>query len=161
MAMTHHDPEKLNQVLIWIGVANQLTTTRFNQLMAESNLPLPQFSLLNHFSRDPTAHYTITQLVSAFQANQPAITKTVQHLIRKEYLAVEVSQEDKRIKYHSITKAGLAAHQQAIAQIIPDAQLMFAEWEGEEIEALHQSLFRLKNWLDDHRDVIADVNLEE
>jgi DNA-binding MarR family transcriptional regulator len=161
MAMTHHDPEKLNQVLIWIGVANQLTTTRFNQLMAESNLPLPQFSLLNHFSRDPTAHYTITQLVSAFQANQPAITKTVQHLIRKEYLAVEVSQEDKRIKYHSITKAGLAAHQQAIAQIIPDAQLMFAEWRPEEIEALHQSLFRLKNWLDDHRDVIADVNLEE
>jgi DNA-binding MarR family transcriptional regulator len=161
MAMTHHDPEKLNQVLIWIGVANQLTTTRFNQLMAESNLPLPQFSLLNHFSRDPTTHYTITQLVSAFQANQPAITKTVQHLIRKEYLAVEVSQEDKRIKYHSITKAGLAAHQQAIAQIIPDAQLMFAEWEGEEIEALHQSLFRLKNWLDDHRDVIADVNQEE
>jgi DNA-binding MarR family transcriptional regulator len=161
MAMTHHDPEKLNQVLIWIGVANQLTTTRFNQLMAESNLPLPQFSLLNHFSRDPTAHYTITQLVSAFQANQPAITKTVQHLIRKEYLAVEVSQEDKRIKYHSITKAGLAAHQQAIAQIIPDAQLMFAEWRPEEIEALHQSLFRLKNWLDDHRDVIADVNQEE
>jgi hypothetical protein len=132
MAMTHHDPEKLKQVLTWIGVANQLTTTRFNQLMAESNLPLPQFSMLNHFSRDPKAHYTITQLVSAFQANQPAITKT-----------------------------GLAAHQQAIAQIIPDAQLMFATWRPEEIEALHQSLFRLKNWLDDHRDAVADVNLEE
>jgi DNA-binding MarR family transcriptional regulator len=153
MAMTHHDPEKLQQVLIWIGVANQLTTTRFNQLMAERNLPLPQFSMLNHFSRDPKQQYTITQLASAFQANQPAITKTVQHLIQKGYLNVQVSQEDKRIKYHSITKSGLAAHKQAIAQILPDAQLIFAEWSAAEIEALHQSLFRLKNWLDDHRDV--------
>jgi DNA-binding MarR family transcriptional regulator len=156
MAMTHHDPEKLQQVLIWIGVANQLTTTRFNQLMAARNLPLPQFSMLNHFSRDPKQQYTITQLASAFQANQPAITKTVQHLIQKGYLNVQVSQEDKRIKYHSITKSGLAAHKQAIAQILPDAQLIFAEWSAAEIEALHQSLFRLKNWLDDHRDVTCD-----
>jgi DNA-binding MarR family transcriptional regulator len=153
MAMTHHDPEKLQQVLIWIGVANQLTTTRFNQLMAARNLPLPQFSMLNHFSRDPKQQYTITQLASAFQANQPAITKTVQHLIQKGYLNVQVSQEDKRIKYHSISKSGLAAHKQAIAQILPDAQLIFAEWSAAEIEALHQSLFRLKNWLDDHRDI--------
>jgi DNA-binding MarR family transcriptional regulator len=161
MAMIHHDPEKLKQVLTWIGVANQLTSTRFNQLMADSNLPLPQFTMLNHFSRDPAQSHTITQLVVAFQANQPAITKTVQHLMRKGYLAVQVSQEDKRIKYHSITKAGLAAHQQAIAHIIPDAQLMFAEWRPEEIETLHQSLFRLKNWLDDHRDVVADSHPEK
>lgn len=156
MAMTHHDPEKLKQVLTWMGVANQLTTTRFNQLMTDRNLPLPQFSMLNHFSRDPEQRHTITQLVIAFQANQPAITKTVQHLIRKGYLAVQVSQNDKRIKYHSITQVGLEAHQQAIVQILPDAQLMFAEWNTDEIEAFHQSLFRLKNWLDEHRDIVAD-----
>jgi DNA-binding MarR family transcriptional regulator len=159
--MTHHDPEKLKQVLTWIGVANQLTTTRFNQRMAESNLPLPQFSMLNHFSRDPQQRYTITQLVTAFQANQPAITKTVQHLIRKGFLSVQVSQNDKRIKYHSITQAGLEAHQQAIVQILPDAQLMFAEWTTDEIETFHQSLFRLKNWLDEHRDIVADSQLKQ
>jgi DNA-binding MarR family transcriptional regulator len=159
--MTHHDPEKLKQVLIWIGVANQLTTTRFNQLMADSDLPLPQFSMLNHFSRDPKAQYTITQLASAFQANQPAITKTVQHLIKKGYLAVQVSSEDKRIKYHSITKAGLDMHQQAIAQISPDAQLIFMEWSVEEVETFHLSLFRLKNWLDTHRDIVADRHSEK
>ncbi|GAB4372162.1 MAG: hypothetical protein Kow00121_14220 [Elainellaceae cyanobacterium] len=155
-----HNPEKLKQILIWIGVANQLTTTRFNQLMSENSLPLPQFTLLNHFSRHPQQGYTITQLTSAFQANQPAITKTVQHLIKKGYLNVQVSQEDKRVKYHFITKAGLEAHQKAIAHIIPDAQLIFAEWSSEEIDSLHQSLFRLKNWLDDHRDTLADGNCE-
>jgi DNA-binding MarR family transcriptional regulator len=154
--MSCHDPEKLKQVLIWIGVANQLTTTRFNQLMTESSLPLPQFTMLNHFSRDPGQGRTITQLASAFQANQPAITKTVQHLIKKCYLDVQVSQEDKRVKYHFITAAGLEAHQQAIACILPDAQLIFAEWSFEEINTLHQSLFRLKNWLDDHRETLAD-----
>jgi DNA-binding MarR family transcriptional regulator len=155
-----HDSEELKQILIWIGVVNQLNTTRFNQLMTEINLPLPQFTMLNHFSRNSQQNYTITQLASAFQANQPAITKTVQHLIKKGYLDVQVSQEDKRIKYHSITAAGLAAHQQAIARILPDAQLIFAEWSSEEIETLHQSLFRLKNWLDDHRDTVADSNRE-
>jgi DNA-binding MarR family transcriptional regulator len=158
--MSCHDPEKLKQVLVWIGVANQLTTTRFNQLMTESNLPLPQFTMLNHFSRDPGQGRTITQLASAFQANQPAITKTVQHLIKKGYLDVQVSQEDKRVKYHSITAAGLEAHQKAISCILPDAQLIFAEWSSEEINMLHQSLFRLKNWLDDHRDTLADNNRE-
>jgi DNA-binding MarR family transcriptional regulator len=153
--MNAHEPEKLTQILIWIGVADQLTTTRFNQLMTESNLPLPQFAMLNHFSRNPQKSHTITQLASAFQANQPAISKTVQHLIDKGYLDFQVSREDKRVKFHTITAKGLVAHQQAISQIKPDAQLIFADWSEEEIDMLHQSLFRLKNWLDDHRDVAA------
>jgi DNA-binding MarR family transcriptional regulator len=155
-----HEPEQLTQILIWIGVSNQLTTTRFNKLMSESNLPLPQFTMLNHFSRNPQQRHTITQLASAFQANQPAITKTVQHLIEKGYLDFQVSQEDKRFKFHSITAAGLEAHQQAIAQIIPDAQLIFAEWSAEEIDTLHKSLFRLKNWLDDRRDSVVGGDRE-
>jgi DNA-binding MarR family transcriptional regulator len=158
--MNVHESEKLTQILIWVGVANQLTTTRFNQLMTESNLPLPQFAMLNHFSRNPQQSYTITQLASAFQANQPATSKTVQHLIDKSYLDFQVSREDKRVKFHSITAVGLAAHQRAITKIKPDAQLIFAEWSAEEIDALHQSLFRLKNWLDDHRDAAAVSNNE-
>jgi DNA-binding MarR family transcriptional regulator len=156
--MSSHNPEKLQQMLVWIGVTNQLTTTRFNQMMAESNLPLPQFTMLNHFQRNPQQGHTITQLASAFQANQPAITKTVQHLVKKSYLDIQVSKEDKRVKYHFITKAGVEAHQKAIACISPDAQLIFAEWSVEEVETLHQSLFRLKNWLDDHRDTIVEGN---
>jgi DNA-binding MarR family transcriptional regulator len=143
--MNLHDPEKLKQVMIWIGVANQLNTTRFNQLMAEYNLPLPQFTMLNHFRRDPHQGRTITQLASAFQ---------------KGYLEVQVSKEDKRVKYHYITKAGLDAHKQAIALILPDAQLIFAEWSSEEVDSLHKSLFRLKNWLDDHRDTLENNNCE-
>jgi DNA-binding MarR family transcriptional regulator len=158
--MSFHEPEKLRQILIWIGVANQLTTTRFDRLTIARNLPLPQFTMLNHFSRDPEQRYTITQLTSAFQANQPAMTKTVQHLLEKGYLDVEVSQEDKRVKFHSITAAGLEAHQKAIAHIEPDAQLIFAEWSAEEIEMLHQSLFRLKNWLDERRDTVVASNKE-
>lgn len=154
--MNAHDPEQLRQVLTWIGVANQLTTTRLNQLIAESDLPLPQLTMLNHFSHDPQKRSTITQLTSAFQANQPAITKTVQHLVKKGYLEIQVSEADKRVKYHSITAAGLKAHRQAIARILPDAQLIFSDWSPEEIDSFHQSLLRLKNWLDDHRDTVAN-----
>jgi DNA-binding MarR family transcriptional regulator len=152
--------EKLNQILTWVGIVNQLTTTRFNQLMNEHDLPLSQFAMLNHFSRDPQQKRTITQLASAFQANQPAITKTVQHLVKKGYLDIQASKEDKRVKYHFITKTGLEAHQKAIACILPDAQLIFAEWSVEEVNILHQSLFRLKNWLDDHRDTLVETDHE-
>jgi DNA-binding MarR family transcriptional regulator len=158
--MSSHNPEKLQQVLVWIGVSNQLITTRFNQMMAESNLPLPQFTMLNHFKRNPQQGHTITELTSAFQANQPAITKTVQHLVKKGYLDIQVSKEDKRVKHHFITEAGLEAHQKAIACILPDAQLIFAEWRVEEVDALHQFLFHLKNWLDDHRDTVVEENHE-
>jgi DNA-binding MarR family transcriptional regulator len=156
--MNRHDHEKLGQILTWIGVANQLMTTRFERLMSDNNLPFSQFTMLNHFSRDPQQRYTITQLASAFQANQPAMTKTVQNLYEKGYLEFQVSQEDKRVKFHAITAAGLAAHQQAIARLEPDTQLIFAEWSTEEIETLHQSLFRLKNWLDERRDLVRIDN---
>ncbi|MFQ4139927.1 MarR family winged helix-turn-helix transcriptional regulator [Nodosilinea sp. PGN35] len=155
--MSHHEPEKLTQILVWIGVANQLMTTRFNQYMADYDLPLPQFSMLNHFSRQPQAGHTITQLTAAFQANQPAITKTVQHLLKKGYLEVQVSESDRRVKYHYITEAGLQAHREAIARILPDAQLIFSDWSPDAIDTLHQSLFNLKNWLDDHRDTVAQA----
>ncbi len=154
--MGEHEPEKLKQILTWIGVVNQLNTTRFNQRLADENLPLPQFSMLNHFSRDPERGHTITQLASAFQANQPAITKTVQHLLKKDFLVAQVSKKDRRVKYHFITKLGLEAHRRAIAQIMPDAQLIFSDWTPEELNSLHQALFRLKNWLDDNRDTVAD-----
>jgi DNA-binding MarR family transcriptional regulator len=154
--MNYHESEKLTQILIWLGVANQLTTTRFNKLMANSDLLLSQFAMLRHFARNPQQDYTVTQLASAFQANQPTITKTVQFLMDRGYLNVKVSQEDKRVKFHAITEAGLEADRQAINDILPDAQFIFAKWSSEEIDTLHQSLFRLKNWLDEHRDVMID-----
>lgn len=69
------------------------------------------------------------------------------------YLDVQVNQEDRRVKYHYITALGLKMHQEAIQHILPDAQTIFSNWDTEEIELLHRLLFRLKNWLDDHRDV--------
>jgi DNA-binding MarR family transcriptional regulator len=101
----------------------------------------------------------VTKLELCHQG-KPAVTKTVQHLVKKGYLDIQVSKEDKRIKYHFITKTGLEAHQKAIACILPDAQLIFAKWSVKEVETLHQSLFRLKNWLDDHRDTVVEGNHE-
>jgi DNA-binding MarR family transcriptional regulator len=80
-----------------------------------------------------------------FISFRSVLNDTVQHLLKKGYLDVQVSKEDKRVKYHFITKTGLEAHQNAIACILPDAQLIFAEWSVEEVDTLYQSLFCLKN----------------
>jgi DNA-binding MarR family transcriptional regulator len=149
--MADHDLSKLQEILTWVGTTNQLVTTRLNQLLADADLPLSQFILLNHFNQQPQQAYTVTQLTTAFQANQPAITKTIQSLVNKGYLSVEINPSDRRVRYHHLTTAGLEVCQVAIELLTPDLQLIFAEWTEQDVHALHQSLHRLKNWLNANR----------
>jgi DNA-binding MarR family transcriptional regulator len=153
--MADHDPDKLQEILTWVGTTHQLATTRLNQLLADTDLPLSQFILLSHFSQEPQQPYTVTQLTTDFQANQPAITKTIQSLVSKGYLSVEVSPSDRRVRHHYLTTAGREVCQAAIETITPYTQLIFAEWTEQEVESLHQSLFRLKHWLHDNREILT------
>lgn len=147
------DPEKLKDIFTWFGVINQLFTTRANRYLAEVELPLPQFGVLNHFTRqvDDTGT-TVTRLTAAFQANQPSMTKTVQQLVAKGYLEARPGREDQRVKHLFLTPAGRAAHGGALARLGPDAAAIFADWDVADIATLHRLLFKLKNWLDDNRE---------
>ena len=149
------DFEKIRQILVWVGVAEQLLVTRVNRTIAGTNLPFAQFIMLNHFRSFADEGHTIGRLANAFETGQPGISKTVARLVEKGYLRAEPDPQDGRSKFHYLTEAGAAAHGEALARIAPDAALIFRDWPAGDIDELHRLIFKLKSWLDDNRDTRA------
>lgn len=147
--------ELIYETLNFIGIADQLMMTRVNRVLAEGDLPFPQFVLLSHFSKDPTRLRTISGIAAAFQAPQPGITKTIAKMRRRDFVEIRVAATDKRVREVYVTPAGLAAYRTALKLITPDARLIFADWRKPDIATLHDLLEKLKSWLDDNRDKTA------
>lgn len=150
--------EKIRQILVWLGVAEQLLVTRLNRTIAGTNLPFAQFIMLNHFRAFADEGHTISRLASAFETGQPGISKTVARLVEKGYLRAEPDPRDGRSKHHYLTEAGIAAHTAALARIAPDAALIFRDWPAGDIDELHRLIFKLKSWLDENRDTQAELD---
>ena len=143
------------RIVNWIGIIDQLAGSMANRLLAPLNLPLPQFVLLNHFSYRPGEDgrgHTIMTLARALQQPQPGITKTVQKLVDKGFLAERINPRDGRSKLLQMTPEGRAAHQTAIAALMPELARAFEGWSPEAMQRLFADLDRLKLWLDAERD---------
>jgi DNA-binding MarR family transcriptional regulator len=135
------------RIFNWIGIINQLATTRATRALAELNLPFPQFVLLNHFSHRPQEAKTVTSVAAAMQQPQPGITKTIQKLIARKLLKADPA-PDGRSKLITITQKGLDLHARAVAAFVPRFAEAFSGWDDKEMEELAHQLDRLKVWLD-------------
>lgn len=144
--------DKRYQIVTYIGIADQLMTTMANRVLAGDDLPLAQFVMLQHFSHEPAAGRSVTQVAEAFQVPQPGVTKMLQRLVRKGFLDVRAGAGDGRLKLHFLTPAGIEAHRAGVGRLMPEVARLFADWAPEDIERLHGLLFRLKTWLDQDRD---------
>ncbi len=140
------------RVVTWAHVIAQLTGTWANRLLAPTDVPYAQFGVLQHFARHPERGETVGEVAAAFQANQPAMTKTLQHLVRKGFLRVERSGGDGRKRVHFVTEAGRMAHRAALARLAPVAALTFADWSDADLIQIDDLMTRLKTWLDTNRD---------
>ena len=143
--------DKIRQILVWVGVANQLFVTRLNRAIAGANLPFAQFVMLNHFNNFQNEGWTVTRLAKAFETGQPGVSKTVARLVEKGYLRSEPDPVDGRSKLHHLTIAGAVAHAEALQRVAPDAELVFRDWDDNDIDQLHALIFKLKSWLDENR----------
>ncbi|XOV84836.1 MAG: MarR family winged helix-turn-helix transcriptional regulator [bacterium] len=146
------------EILTWCGVIAQLSRTRAKKIIADATLPYPLFILLRHFCHDPERKWTISALTAAFETGQSGMTKRVQKLIDLGYLATEHDEQDARIKWIRVTAAGRALRDQLLHTLAPDQASIFSSWSKSDVTALHQHLFRLKTYLDDHRDSIVTGN---
>ncbi|MHA1535953.1 MAG: MarR family winged helix-turn-helix transcriptional regulator [Alphaproteobacteria bacterium] len=144
--------EKIRQILTWVGVSQQLLVTRINRALKDTDLPFSQFTVLNHFYTRRDQGWTVTRLANAFEMGQPGMTKMARRLVGKGYLRIEPDPGDGRVKFHYLTAKGKAAYEKALGQVAPEAMLIFAEWNAEDLDALHAKLFKLKSWLDDNRE---------
>lgn len=150
------DPEeKIRQILTWIGVSQQLLVTRINRLLKGTGLPFAQFVMLNHFGAFEGERWTATRLAEAFETGQPGVSKTLHRLVGKGYLRIEPDPVDGRVKFHLLTVKGKVMYEEALRRLSPDVGLIFAEWNAEDLDALHARLFQLKTWLDENRETRA------
>lgn len=147
------DPPPLPfRIVNWIGIIDQLATSLGNRLLAPLDLPLPQFVMLNHFSHRPEEERTVTGVARALQQPQPGVTKTVQKLVEKGWLAESANPLDGRSKTLRLTRAGRTRHDAAIAALMPTLGAAFADRSPRDLERMFDDLDRLKRWLDAERD---------
>lgn len=136
------------RIFNWIGIINQLATTRASRTLAELKLPFPQFVLLNHFSHRPQEAKTVTSVAQAMQQPQPGITKTIQKMVARKLLRADPAPGDARSKLITITPKGLELQARAIEMFGPRFAEVFSGWDEREMEEFSQRLDRLKVWLD-------------
>ena len=144
-------PDRRFRIVNWIGIIDQLASTKANRVLRDHDLALPQFVMLNHFSHRPDEGKTVGGIARAMQQLPPAVTKTTQKLLAKGYLREAPSPEDARSKLLFLTAPGRAAHGKAVAALLPELTPAFAGWTAADLEQFWHYLDRLKVWLDEHR----------
>lgn len=137
--------------MIWVGVIAQLARTRANRKLSSTELPYPLFVLLRHFAHNPSREWTISQLCDAFQTEQPGMSKRVKKLAEMSLLVSRPDEVDGRIKWFSLNDKGLSVLEEVSVEMRALDQSTFSDWSNKDIERLHSDLFRLKNFLDEHR----------
>ena len=140
--------EAVSKIFTWIGIINQLSRTRITRALKATDLPYPQFVLLTHFNHRPKEAKTITAIARAMQQPQPGVTKTIQKLIKKEFLRVEESREDARARLIYLTAKGQRAHERAVLLLVPVLKFAFEDWSEAEMNDLFLRLDKLKVWMD-------------
>jgi DNA-binding MarR family transcriptional regulator len=137
------------KILTWIGIIDQLSTTRITRALAPLKLPYPQFVLLVHFSRRPAEEpQTVMRVASAMQQPQPGITKTIQKMLTKKLLRAAAAPDDARSKLLYLTPKGVETHAKAMASLVPVFRDLFEPWSEDDMKDLIEKLDRLKVWLD-------------
>ena len=97
---------------------------------------------------------TVTRAAIADGAGSFCIDEIAVGMPLDDEVLVEMraAEDDGRVREVWVTPEGLAAYRAALKRITPDARLIFAEWDEQDLRRLHDLLERLKSWLDDNRE---------
>lgn len=147
--MTKTDNATLFQFFNEIGIIEQLARNRFERALPDG-LKVAHFSVLNHFAR-LGGERSPQQLARAFQVTKGAMTNTLQRLAARGLIEIRPDPDDGRGKKVSITAAGLATRERAIAALAPQFAELMNEFSTGEFVALLPFLRRLREFLDTRR----------
>lgn len=148
---TRSTPDVEFRIINWIGIIEQLSSTKARQALEGTNVPMPQFIMLNHFSHKPDEGKTVSRIAWAMQQPQPGITKTIAKMLAKGFLREEPHPEDGRSKILFLTEVGREAHAMAGGRLSAATNTVFDHWNEEDKEAFFAYLDRLKVFLDENR----------
>ncbi len=133
-----------------IGIIEQLARNAFERVMP-GGLTLSQFVVLNHFARRGGAESPL-RLARAMQVSKGTMTNTLGKLETKGLIAIESDPADGRAKLVSLTAAGLALRQAAIAALAPELENLLGEFGERRFARATPFLAQVRGYLDRARD---------
>lgn len=98
-------------------MADQLARNRISKILPKG-MELSHFSVLNHLARVGEDR-TPAQLAKAFHVTRGAMTNTLARLEWAGHIHIRPDWEDARQKFVSISPAGRAARDAAVAAVVP------------------------------------------
>ena len=140
---------KLFDFFTEIGIIAQLNEAAIQKQLPEG-MSHAQFVLLHHLCR-LGGEWTPARLADALQVTRRAITNTVKRLEGKRFVSVRAAGDDGRSKLVSLTEAGLAARNAALARLVPEVSELAGELPLAEISAMLPALKAVRKVLDEHR----------
>ena len=133
-----------------IGIIEQLGRNAFERVMP-GGLTLSQFAVLNHFARRGGTQ-SPQSLARAMQVSKGTMTNTLQKLEAKGLIAVAPNPADGRGKQVSLTGAGRALRQVAIAALAPDLESLLEAFGERRFARATPFLAQVREYLDRARD---------
>lgn len=133
-----------------IGIIEQLARNAFERVMP-AGLTMSQFAVLNHFARRGGAQSPL-DLARAMQVSKGTMTNTLHKLEAKGLIAIAPNPADGRGKQVSLTEAGLALRQAALAALRPDLESLLAEFGERRFARATPFLAAVRDYLDRARD---------
>lgn len=87
--------------------ASRVLTTMYNAHLRETNMTMAQFTLLRNIAALSPAN--VTQIAEAMLMDRTSVTRLIEPLITSGYAKSEPSEDDKRVRWISVTDAGTKA----------------------------------------------------
>lgn len=154
MTPDHPDPDFTTIAYVFfneIAIIDQLGRNRFERVLPDG-LSIAGFSLLNHFVRLNKSQEAPSHLAKSFQVTKGAMTNTIHRLAALGLVTILADPSDGRGKLVSLTEAGRAARDDAIARLAPSLQQLAGLIDPKELETLIPSLMKMRAILDANRD---------
>lgn len=142
--------ETVFQFMTEVGILAQLSNTALQRVMPDKMTP-SQFGLLNHLTRLGGSHAPL-QLAKAMQVTKGTMTNTLGHLEAAGLVAIAPDPLDGRAKLVTVTSAGIATRDAAIAAVAPLLAGVAAGLEADELAAGLHALRKVRQYLDALRD---------
>ena len=132
-----------------VNIIAQLSTNLMQRSLPHG-LTMPQFSVLNWFSRVAT-EATPGRLARALQVTNGAMTNTLQRLADKNLVSVDPHPDSGRQKQVQMTALGKRYRDDAIGHTLADIESFLTHFRVAEVQSMLPMLKRVREYLDAQR----------
>ena len=140
----HMSHQLIGPNMISLAICYQQLSARINRALAPQQMNMTHMSIMQHLTRFPAQHPTITELANVMEMNQPAVTKAIKAMEILGWIERAQDPMDARSSRVALTikgKSEMAAAQEACMPLLTEA---FAGLDAGEMGQLHELLGKIR-----------------